>query len=700
MSQDALLPCRRFSVEVTLGAHDGLTLVEQFALRSIMLGAQRVESLVEVLGLPPRMLLDISIDLLSRGLIDVAPDGALEVHASVQEAIGDPTLPKKEWYLAFQSADLPEPRSIALFQDLVAGQVFLARRFPIPERQRLPSMPENADVPDLDEIPQGLLLSAVTQALRAGAPVDTQGDLQGEVPVLPRDARVLQVRLRRSGPSGGPVSHVDATRVRVPVQLHVRDRGDLEPPEVRILGPSLVPSGARRRIESTLSDLWSRDFGRGPGQFFDRIHRSSVAVAEDPEPLHVAPDRAVQRFDVVLASSATPPEQQHRELVALDGTLGSILEFLASHAATSEVIAGTARRFRDEAVEALRTARQQVVLACPWIRQIGRNAELQDALRSAVHRGLTVVVIWGIDRESLSDVDPAWTFLTELERQARETAGALLLAQRGALSHAKVIVSDMDWALVSSCNFLNADVDRGTREVGIRIRSSDEGVPLPLQMVLTWTRRLLPDYRLRERCMDAPVLFNRSEARRTDTLGEVILPPQLELGEIGVQAWAAAWQRRRSEVGRLQLPARSAVVPIIDARHRELMVHAIARAQSRIGIVSHQVRIHGLSESIVEALLGAMSRGVAVRISHDASAYADVDPAACDRLERLAHAGAMVTALDNHAKFFVCDDWALVSSHNFLSLDPGLRSAHELGLQVFHPDAVETLWSLCSAAAA
>src|SRR5258706_13671003 len=109
-SQAALVPCRRFSVEVTLGPHDGLTIVEQFVLRSILLGANRVASLAEVLGLPPRMLLDTNIDLLSRGLIDVAEDGVLAVHPSVNEAIGDPTMPKKDWYLVFQSADLPEPR--------------------------------------------------------------------------------------------------------------------------------------------------------------------------------------------------------------------------------------------------------------------------------------------------------------------------------------------------------------------------------------------------------------------------------------------------------------------------------------------------------------------------------------------------------------------------------------------------------------
>lgn len=73
-----------------------------------------------------------------------------------------------------------------------------------------------------------------------------------------------------------------------------------------------------------------------------------------------------------------------------------------------------------------------------------------------------------------------------------------------------------------------------------------------------------------------------------------------------------------------------------------------------------------------------------------------MEPVARERLELLAVKGARITALDSHAKFLVCDSWALVSSHNFLSLDPGIRSTHELGVQLFAHAAVDALWDLCS----
>jgi len=382
-------------------------------------------------------------------------------------------------------------------------------------------------------------------------------------------------------------------------------------------------------------------------------------------------------------------------MATLDGELWSSLEVLSGHGCESHVVSGTARAFLDAAFEALRDAKQQVLLCCPWVRKLGRSSELQAALKDAVRRGITVVLVWGIDRSPAPDVDPAWNFLRELERDARQQDGALLFAARGAESHAKLIVADMTWGLVSSCNFLNSDPDRNTKEVGVRISSSGGAVPLPLQAMLSWARRLLPDYRIRERCLDAPLLFGMTEVRLAPPLGLTVLPPQTDLGAIGLQAWTAAWERRRSEFEAMRGPARLAVLPITDARHREILIDAVSRAQARIGIASHQVTIHGFSESLLEALLAARTRAVDVRILHDVNAGASMDPAARERLERLAASGASVTALDSHAKFLVCDDWALVSSHNFLSLDPGVRSAHELGVQIFAHASVDALWNLC-----
>jgi phosphatidylserine/phosphatidylglycerophosphate/cardiolipin synthase-like enzyme len=122
-------------------------------------------------------------------------------------------------------------------------------------------------------------------------------------------------------------------------------------------------------------------------------------------------------------------------------------------------------------------------------------------------------------------------------------------------------------------------------------------------------------------------------------------------------------------------------------------VRAIATAQTRLLIASHRVTIHGLSEYLLEGIVAAALRGVQVRLCYDAAEQAEMDPIAGARLERAHGSGASVSATDTHAKILLCDDWVVVSSHNFLSLDPGERSAHEVGIQLFETAVVDALWA-------
>lgn len=699
-THDVLIPCRRFEVEVVLGAHDGLSVVEQFVLRAVAAGAATFEALASVLGLPDRMVLDTAIDLLARGLVDIKSGEmgrTLEVHASVEDAIGDPGMPKNDWYLAFHSADLPEPRTIPLAQDLVAGEVFLARRVPPIDRPRLPMMPDGA-VCELDEIPMGTLLTAVTHAFRTGRGQEVADDLRGDLPRVPRDARVLNVRLRRSGPPGGAAHHVDARSMPLMAQVVVADRGEENPPRVMIVAPDAIPVRVRRSISATLDDLWLRGFARGQRQFFDRI-RPSMGVDEEPRVDALeTPAVALTRFEDAFAAASTDLLAQHTELATLDDEIRPPLERVAGYAADAELVVGNAASFRTLALDALREASRQVVLACPWITRLGRDEVLQSAVRAAVQRGVTVALAWGIDDQPLPEADAARAFLAALEQEARAWPGALAVALRGAASHAKVIVCDVDWAVVSSCNFLSAPSDRIDREVGVKVRIDRDGaVPLTIQDVLGWVRRLIPDYLVQERCIDAPMLFERTERRGVFALGEPVLPPRLDIAEalreVAISTWRVEWERRRVSLRDLATTCRGAVMPILDSHHRDLFVRSIAGAQRRLLVASHQVRPQGLSEPVTEALLAAIARSVDVRIWHDATAYLEVEPLAKQRIDRLRDAGATVVSAATHAKVLVCDEWGLVSSHNFLSLDPSTRSAHEIGLQLFDPTLVDALWS-------
>lgn len=687
---DALLPCRLFDVEVSLGAHDGLSVLEQFLLRAIATETSTIDGLATAFALPQRLVLDTVIDLLGRGLVDVMGDGRLEAHASVVEAMGDPAQPTADWFKCFQSASLPEPQVLYLIQDLVAGEVFRATRFPRTERTGLPAMPENALVPEIADIPRATLLAAVTHALRDKGGADaTMGGLKGDLPRMPPGVRVLEVHPLRAGPS----SHIDFRRAMLPVQIVGEDRGEDQPPRIAVTSPLTVPRWVRKSIASALDSLWHQGYGRGSGQFFDKLASRLTQLPTSDRDMLATPSDVLRRFQDAFSSGDTPEEQHIRRAAACDQARPA-LEHLAGHACHARIIQGTARTFREQAIAALKSAKQQVVLACPWLRELGRAADLQEAVRHALQRGINVVLVWGIDSKA-QDASDVLAFLSRTETESRGGPGALVLANRGAQSHAKAIVQDLDVVTVCSANFLNASATKRVREVGVQILlDGSDRVSLPAQAVLVGLRRLIPDYVVQARCLQAPLAFGREEATAAFALGPTILPPRLDIGELGVHPWQVAWDATRDQLVAAAESARTAAEPVFDAQHREFFVWAAATGARRIGVATHRVSPHGLSHQITDHLLAALARGAEVRLSYDSDEANEMDSIARARVERLCAAGAHTQTLPTHAKFLVCDDWAIVSSYNFLSADPGLRSAHELGVRLFDPERVEELWNL------
>lgn len=686
--QAVLIPARRFEVEVLLGPHDGLSLVEQYILRSVALGARTIDSVAKTLGVPERIILDAIVDLLSRGLVDVSNGGALAAVERVSAAMGDPSAPTSDWFLAFQSARLHEPRTVSLVQDLVAGEVFSLSRVPL-DRERLPMMPMNQNIRAIDELPLGTLVSAVMNAMRKArrsADTASRDDLRDEP--LPKDARILGVRLARTAGGLGTSGTVAARGMSILAQVAVTSRGTDDPPRVAIVEPLGVPSHVRRSISSTLDDLWARDLGRGDGQFFARVETHTDSWDDEQVPRFASPEPMLERIASLIDSTSEDWTERHRELANLERQLRDTGEQLATFRATAQFVAGAPGVFRKAALDALGSANEQVILACPWIGQLGRDPEWIDAIRDAIERGVKVILVWGIKAGATHDDDPAWRALTKL---ALERPQGLVFAERGAGSHAKLIVRDASWALVTSCNYLNASADRRRRDVGAELRSVDGTVPLALQSVLSWARQLIPDHSLRERCVDSPVLFGLRESRPDLPLVvESISLPNLLFGNVGIETWKRTWRARLVELGGLTTGPCSAVVPIFDAQHRDVLLHAIEQSRTRVLIESHRVSGFGLTRPVVDALVAACRRNVQVVVRHGIDEAPE--PETLANLAELRRVGASVAAVDTHAKLLVHDDWCAVSSFNFLSADPGFRGSRELGVHVNDPKFVAAAW--------
>lgn len=687
--QHVLIPARRFAVEVMLGPHDGLSLIEQYILRAVAVGADSIDVVGDVLALPSPLVLDATMDLLTRGLVEQRHGGRLAVVESVLELMGDPSAPEADWFLAFGSTRIHDPQPIDLVQDLVAGEVFALPRIPI-DRPGLPMMPRGDGIPPLREIPLATLSRAAIGAIRArhnrgGGREDELRDAP-----LPPDSRVLDVRLARAASAGtGPGAEVAMHPRSIKALIHVTARGPDEPPRVVIVEPRSMPPHVRKAISTALDDLWLRDYGQGSGQFFDRV-RSSQSVAEEEGPAALASaEPLVRRMEALLEESSDRFAEVHQELGELDEDVTAGAEALASFGSSSELLVGSAATFREAAFEALASASEQVVLACPWVGQVGRDPSWRDAVSAAMARGVKVVLVWGINDDHLDESDASFGALATIARV--EDAGALVFANRGASSHAKVIACDLSWVLVTSCNYLSASPDRARREAGLRIRREGMVVPFALQSVIGWARRCIPDHRAGDRCVDSPLLFGLREAR-PDVLVEddPVLPPNLVWGDIGINTWRDAWRSRLGYLRTLAGSAGDVAIPVVDGEHRSLLVRSIEQTRRRLLVESHRVSGYGLTDPVVDALREARARGVEVVLRHGIDEA--VEPGTQARLDALQEEGARIVALDTHAKVLVHDDWAVVSSFNFLSADPGRRGAHELGLRTNNRAVVDALW--------
>jgi hypothetical protein len=220
---------------------------------------------------------------------------------------------------------------------------------------------------------------------------------------------------------------------------------------------------------------------------------------------------------------------------------------------------------------------------------------------------------------------------------------------------------------------------------------------------------LLPDFQLQRVLNEDPTLFGRRPAVTSVPIGSPIGPPSLatpaaqgalgkslapgQLQTISLKLWHDAWGKRvtelKTELGRMK----GVVIPTFDAEHRQLLLEAITSARKRLVLSSKMLGSGVLGAVPFQELLKALQRGVSVTlVFHDEW---DGGGEYGERRAKLEAAGARFLSRDVHAKVLVCDDWAIVSSFNFLSFegyyDNERRARHELGVRLLDPGFADKL---------
>ncbi|MFO0761822.1 MAG: phospholipase D-like domain-containing protein [Byssovorax sp.] len=690
--RDVLLVCRRFEVVVSYHPYEGLTPIEAHLLRAVVAGATNLETLATHLRLALRLVLDACVDLLAAGLLEIGLDGHLQVSAVVTERMGDVAHPTSGWETSFATAAAPEPRTVQLLQETVTGAVFRSPPFSPLERTGLPLLPPDPELPLVDEIPSNELLFAVlARPPRQGNEGD-EGPSSSDARVR-TDARIGEVRLRRGAATGGGVGVAEVGRSLLVVQLAWSSADEGAAPRFQLPGPATIPAMIRRRIATGLSNLWERNVGREKGQLFDRLDFNSSVDFEGGEPPLGDPVEDIRRFDIAVEQHIKAPSlTAHDELREIEGEVSESVARASQCTATVDLLEG-ARAHHDAMAKALADAEQQVILACPWMKRLG-NSTVRGQIEAAVSRGVLVCLLWGMERDDVLDEETK-SFLAGMKRHP--SGGGVIISDRSALSHAKVIACDHRWLVVSSCNFLNSGPERATEELGIRLTSPPPIVELapedertapthPISELLRWIKEVIPDFRLSRRIIDSPALLGMAERSRRAPIIVDILPPRLDV-PISMKLWSRAWRQRATDLRKQLESARPIAVPVRDLEHREVLLYALERAQRRLFLESPDIGAAGLSGPVISAIERARKRNVEVGIRYHSRSIAGEEGDAGWR--GLEQAGVKILEADTHAKLLICDDWSVIGSFNFLSFAG--RGRRELGVRVFDRDIANRL---------
>ncbi|SCE66050.1 Phosphatidylserine/phosphatidylglycerophosphate/cardiolipin synthase [Micromonospora coriariae] len=715
MSGDKLtvyVPCDVGRIRVRLGYQETLTPMEQVVLKAVHAGASTLSSLSDVLGLSRRMTLDVVQDLWRTGYLRLVRSYAgLEVTADVAKHIADRTLG------TLRSAEtLVDDRHVMI--DKLSGYVMPATRPGYDGRPHLAVPVENSPI-RVGTAAQADLLQAIERGL-------AQEELQQRPD---SDQRQIPTRARRvlGAYQAEALTGVGGRRW---LPLEIQAAVDPDNDEITVLViDSRLPETYRSAATAQLTRLVT---GR-PDDPFVQALRGRLAPG-----LLAAPTlaRAMKRLADQASNAANAPAGQRRRthnLMADDyRQLRAMIDARTESEVTARVLTGA--EHLEVLTDIIRSARIQLVLACPWISYDGLQALLPE-LRAALERNVRVALLWGINFQA--NLDPRVSHLlydTVLRTGARTLVAAVpgeepdpvpgpdrpgtgpwfLLPDTAVRTHAKIVVADDSCALVTSWNMLSRAVPQ--HETGVHVTAPAEaggnGGSQVIRDILRWARTAIPGYRMSQLMFVTEQDFAPFASQRKDPdpdwlpryPGVPDTPDESDDAAAALAAgmWAEGWQFvARQVAGQVAVRTHPQAAVVIDGEHRRLLWHALRQARERLVITSDRLSGRVVDERMLDALRRAAAREVAVTIRYGRP----------EEKERLSDGGAISKAPthaeqslldlaaqhpkhlrvirdDNHAKILLWDDEAIVTSFNFLSFEgtyqamPAHRQHSEVGLRL------------------
>ncbi len=665
------------TARLTLEPRSSAGALETTVLEAIAAGANTQRSLCDILGLAPTLVLQVLGDLWRSGRITInlgSEHETLELTTSGHSALhGDDTI----------SGQAKTTATTSTTEDLIVERL-TGRALPVKaSHTRVPYEDRDLIVPALpdDRQPSDVSSSELVSALAATLQRDSgEDDLLGDQRVT---AAFLQPDLLR----------VAARRryVGLRAAAQVSDTGEIT---ISVLDDKLTLSEralATTRLQSVLDEQPTSNF----------TNRVRTRASHTPlEPHGVEQSVAELNRAIAAVASAAPNQRQQRHDRAFDALnrIGAYALTLTSREMEVRLVHSS----EDHATvvhELFKSAEHQIVLAVPWIRQKGLEP-FGSALRSALDRGLQVVLLWGIDghEEGLGKDEADWLDSITAYVNNHGAPGKFLYSRkRAARSHAKLVIADDRHMLVTSKNFLSRS---NHFEAGVLLSAIDNRPSPAINAALRYVYDKAPEPRLAYGLHRLPGAFGpRDEPTELELTSPRLTQSLLKetASEASVHAWATAWHDAAARTLRLLDRPHPVIDTLADLRHRGVLRRALSEPKTRILLTSDKVTDTALTEDIADQVARRVEGGSSVHIRYREAA--GTGNRGLDKLVDL----AQTTDLDlqksprMHAKLVLHDDAVLVGSFNPLSVDADLRhsrAAGEFGVEIQSATVANSIWTL------
>ena len=426
------LPLYRLTSLALCLAKKSLDPIEEFILRSVMAGADRLDQVAALLGLHSSVIESCMVDLIRKECLQVPPNGATD-RQHIELTTKGSNLARDE------EATVPVEQTIVFFVDGLTR----APRFYPSEVLHRPRDLKNQGIPEVRAFP-------------ARAPTLDEVDIKDVIDVVRLDA-------------GRAESPRQLLRIN---SIERRDRVFLEAVALAYRAESGGALQVAFAIDGRLSSEHEAAFARAKGpekaKIFRGIHEPSVPppmVEVMGDALSKQVERAAQaqgdadklrreaRVGRASLEAQDHTDQARQAAAGVAKDVGKKLHAIEAQLQSLEVRPLAVYEHPRLLRSAFEQAEERVLVISPWIRRAVVTRAFVKTIRQALDRGVRVYVGYGLGEsdknENRSDVDAR----EELERLAAVRRPFVL--RRLGDTHAKILIMDRSFFVISSFNWLS-----------------------------------------------------------------------------------------------------------------------------------------------------------------------------------------------------------------------------------------------------